>query len=102
MAEHSDTGPEASRIAREQQERLRRLRSIVAPVQVEAARAAGVTKDVWNRMELGRTRVDPIALARFCAAYDLPAGYVVTGHFAGLPDGVIRRLVQLEAEEAAP
>jgi len=101
MPDYSDKSPEATRIAAEQQQRLRRLRVALTPNQAEAARASGVGKDAWNKMEMGRTRVNAVALARFCGAYGLPTEYVMTGAFTGLPDGLVRQLVDLERLEEA-
>lgn len=100
MAKHSDMSMAAARIRSAQQERLRRLREAVEPVQADAARRAGVSVHTWSRMEIGRTTVDVVALARWCDAHGLPADYVVTGRLDGLPDGLKRALVLAEAEAA--
>lgn len=100
MAEHSDRSPEATKLAHAQALRLRRFRSTLTPIQADAARAAGVGKDVWNRMELGETRINAVALARFCDAYEVPTEYVMTGRFTGLEESLVRALVLLESEEA--
>lgn len=99
MAKFSDNSDAAGRIRAAQQARLRRLREAVEPVQADAARRAGVSVHTWSRMEIGRTTVDPIALARWCQAHDLPADYVIMGRLDGLPDSLKRLLVLAEAEQ---
>lgn len=99
MVAHADRTEAASRIRTQQQERLRRLRMIVEPVQADAARRAGVSVHAWSRMETGGATVDPVALARWCEAHGLPADYVITGRLDGLPDALKRLLVLAEAEQ---
>jgi transcriptional regulator with XRE-family HTH domain len=106
MPDYSDRSPEAAEIADGQRIRLRRLREVLTPYQAEAARAAGVSNDSWNNMELGRSRISIVALARFCAAFGRPYGglpteYVTTGRLSGLPDNLVRQILELEKEEAA-
>lgn len=100
MTRKSDVSETASAIAAGQAERLRRLRRLLTAYQADAGDAAGVSKDAWSRMEIGTTRVDCVALARFAAAYDVPAEYVVTGRLAGMREDLIRRVTMAEAAEA--
>lgn len=98
MARKSDESAEASTIMARQSERLRRLRRLLGLRQPAAAEAAGITRDSWGRMERGEQRVDMVALAKFCASQDIPAGYVVTGDYAGLHPVLLRDIIR--AEEA--
>lgn len=98
MGLKSDSGPAATAMAADQATRLRRLRRLVTAWQVEAAEAAGVSKDSWSRMELGQARVDAVALGRFALRYGVPAEYVVTGRLHGFPDDMLRRVTLAEAE----
>jgi transcriptional regulator with XRE-family HTH domain len=76
------------------------------PVQADAARRAGVSVHAWSRMETGKATVDPVALARWCNAHDIPAEYVITGRLDGLPDAVKRLVIwserEAEMQSAAP
>jgi transcriptional regulator with XRE-family HTH domain len=101
MPIYSDDSPEATAMAAQQAERLRRLRSAVAKSQAAAARAAGVSKDAWNRMELGTYRINALALARFGQTYDIPTEYVISGRLIGLPEHLNRVVAALEARDAA-
>ena len=98
MVEHSDKSKTASEVRAAQQQRLGRLRQIMEPVQADAARRAGVSVHAWSRMETGKATVDPVALARWCAAHDIPAEYVITGRLDGLPDAVKRLVIYAERE----
>jgi len=98
---HQRRGPEVSRIADEQRIRLVRLRKALTPSQSDAARAGGVTRDAWHRMELGRNRINAVALAKFGAAYELPTEYVISGRVVGLPEPLARLILAAEARDAA-
>ena len=98
MVEHSDKSKTASEVRAAQQLRLARLRQIMEPVQADAARRAGVSVHAWSRMETGKATVDPVALARWCAAHDIPAEYVITGRLDGLSEAVKRLVVRAEQE----
>lgn len=98
MVEHSDKSHTASEVRAAQQRRLTRLRQIIEPVQADAARRAGVSVHAWSRMETGKATVDPVALARWCTAHDIPAEYVITGRLDGLPDPVKRLVIWAERE----
>jgi transcriptional regulator with XRE-family HTH domain len=101
MATKSGDSPAASRMMVEQSRRLVRLRQLVGLKQVDAAASAQVTKDSWGRAERAEIRIDAVALARFLAAYNLPAGYVITGSYEGLPPELLRDIIRAEAEDAA-
>jgi transcriptional regulator with XRE-family HTH domain len=73
----------------------------VTPVQADAARAAGVSVFSWNRYEKGGTKVDAVALAKFCDAFDVAAEYVITGKLTGQPDPLLRLLAAAEAASVA-
>lgn len=98
MVAHADRSTTATQIRAAQQERLARLRQIMEPVQADAARRAGVSVHAWSRMETGKSTVDPVALARWCEAHDLPADYVILGRLDGLPDALKRLMIAAEAE----
>lgn len=93
MPRQSDQSPAASTIRAAQAARLRQLREVLTPVQADAAREAGVSVFSWNRMETCNTDINAVALARFCAAYKVPAEYVVTGSYMGMPDAILPALV---------
>ena len=79
-----------------------RLRRAVARNQAYAARAAGVSPDAWNRMETGNKRIDALPLARFAAAYKVPAEYVISGRLAAnFEDHVARVIAAFEAQDEA-
>lgn len=99
MGTRSDTSEAATKLAAAQAARLRRLRQLITAWQVEAADAAGVSKDSWSRMELGQARIDAVALGRFAMHYGVPAEYVITGRLHGLPDGLLRRVTLAEETE---
>jgi DNA-binding XRE family transcriptional regulator len=104
MAERSDNSVEASTLRIEQAKRLRRLRNRCGATQDEAAAAAHVTRDTWLRMEntgSRGTRIDAVSLRRFCAFYDVPGEYVLSGDFIGLERHVIEEIVLLERAELA-
>lgn len=101
MARHSDQSLAATEIRAAQARRLRRLRSIVQPVQIDAARPAGVSAFSWNRMEKNEAEISAVALARWAQAHDLPTEYVLTGRLDGLKDPLIRLILAAEAEEEA-
>ena len=100
MPAYSDDSPEATALAARQAERLRRLRSATAKSQAAAARAAGVSKDAWNRMETGIYRINALALSRFGEAFDIPTEYVISGRLAGLPEHLSRVIAAIEAYDA--
>jgi transcriptional regulator with XRE-family HTH domain len=93
-----DQTPEASAIKAAQKARLRALREILDPVQSNAARRSGVSVPSWNRMEVGDTEVSAVALARFCAAYGVPAEWVITGGLAGLRPEIVLVLAREHPE----
>lgn len=99
MPKRSDTTSAASEIENAQRRRLRVLRRLATDYQVDAAEAAGVSEHSWGRMERGPTAVDPVALARFCAAYGLPAEYVITGGLSGFDRTQMARVLELEAAD---
>jgi hypothetical protein len=100
MARKSDVSNAASAIAAGQKRRLRWLRTVLMPVQADAARVAGVSSFSWNRMEMPNgTQIDIVALARFCGHHQVPAEYVVSGDLSGLPRELQRSLVAVEQAE---
>lgn len=94
MPHYADDSESATWLAERQARRLRALREVIEPIQADAGRPAGVSQSAWYRMENGISRVDPIALARFCAAYGVPAGWVISGDPAGLPPLILRALAE--------
>lgn len=86
---------------RAQSTRLARLRRLVGMQKGDAADVAGVSRFSWYRMEEGKARIDAVALARFLAYRNLPAEYVISGGFLGLPPDLVRDLVRDEEHEAA-
>lgn len=101
MSSKSDRLGGASEIAAAQAQRLRRLRALVCGYQIDAAEAGGVSADTWSRMETAQARLDCVALARWAAAYEVPAEYVITGRLYGLSDELLRLVARAE-EAAAP
>jgi transcriptional regulator with XRE-family HTH domain len=89
--------PAASRRRDERAERLKLLRSVVEPVQAEAARQAGVPAYTWNRYETGRGEIGVDALAAFANAYDVTTDYVLTGDLRGLRTDVLDAVLILRA-----
>jgi transcriptional regulator with XRE-family HTH domain len=100
MPDYPDNSPEALEIAEGQRIRLRRLREVFTPVQAEAARLANVSRFAWNKMELGRARVNAVALTRYCMAYRIPTEYVMTGSYEGLPAEIASHLQEMERMDA--
>lgn len=100
MAKLSDQSPAASAVRDAQAERLTRLRQRLGLSVAKAAELGGVSRFAWARMEQARANLDGVALARFVTALGLPSEYVVTGRFDGLPPGLQRELIQVEAREA--
>nr|WP_314074445.1 hypothetical protein [uncultured Roseococcus sp.] len=96
MTGFSDKSETASRIQALQKARLRAIRQIVSSSQIDAARAAEVSGSSWNRMEMdARYGIDPVALCKFCAAYQLKAAeWVITGNFGALDDRYTKLLVK--------
>jgi transcriptional regulator with XRE-family HTH domain len=101
MPRRSDSSDTAASMLRDQATRLARLRQLLGMKQIDAAEAAGVTRDSWGRMERGDTRIDVIALARFLAQTEAGAGYVICGTFEGLPNDLVRDLIRAETEAEA-
>jgi transcriptional regulator with XRE-family HTH domain len=91
-----DMTPAVSKVRNEQAARLTRLRELLDLGVGQAAEYAGVSRHSWKRMETGEANIDAVALARFLREAKLPAEYVVTGGYAGLPDALVKALVAAE------
>ena len=101
MPQRSDRQPSAADRLALIARRLRAVREIVCPVQSDAARAAGETAPTWNRYERGGSRVDILALASFCDAYDVTTDFILRGTPVGLRHEVLIRLLK-HAPELVP
>jgi hypothetical protein len=90
----------ANQIRAAQAARLERIRLLLELTVREAADMAGMSNHAWGRMERAETTIDSVGLARFGQAVRLNCGdYVLSGSLTGLPDHVIRRLVEREIRE---
>ena len=99
MPQYADETPEATQAAKRQAARLKLLRRLIVHSQLEAAKAAGVSKDVWNRMEKGHHRIGALTLAAFGRAYGVPMEFVLSGRTDGLPPALVERLTLARLDE---
>lgn len=101
VSNRPDTSPAASQVRDQQAKRLTRLRERLQLSVQDAADLAGVSRHAWSRMEKGVSNLDGVAVARFAGANGLGAEYIITGGLVGLPEALVRELVQVEAAELA-
>jgi transcriptional regulator with XRE-family HTH domain len=73
--------------------RLRALRLALELTQVEAARAAGITKAAWGNYEQGKRLPDSMAFFRFSQTYNVTFDWVFKGNVSGLPAEIAARLI---------
>lgn len=96
MVKKSDETPAAQAIIAAQSARLERLRRLMGLSLIHAANLAGVTRFTWSRMEKAGARIDAVALGRFLREVKMPAEYVISGGYAGLPPELVRDLIRDE------
>jgi transcriptional regulator with XRE-family HTH domain len=89
------TTDDTRRYAQQLAERLRITRRLVEPKQVEAARAVGVTQNVWYRFERGLREADPFILALFCIQYEIDANWILLGDPEHLRFAVLQALFRV-------
>jgi transcriptional regulator with XRE-family HTH domain len=99
MPKRPDLNPGDTERMRRMARRLRLLREILTPSQVEGAEAAGESASTWNRYENNKGRIDLFALVRFCDTFNVTTDWVLRGRTEGMRSEVAIRLLRAARDE---
>jgi transcriptional regulator with XRE-family HTH domain len=78
--------------------RMRLLRLATGLSQAEFARSIGVSRNVWNNVELSFSRIGVDTAMNVCTKYPVTLDWIYRGNEALVPDDLKKRLQELDAE----
>jgi transcriptional regulator with XRE-family HTH domain len=78
--------------------RMRLLRLATGLSQAEFARSIGVSRNVWNNVELGFSRIGVDTAMNVCAKHPVSLDWIYRGNEALVPDDLKKRLQDLDTE----